>query len=86
MFICVYVLFLSACLFSVASIWLNYLRAEEQEISSRMDEQAQLHLDAAESRARAEAAEKDLSEKQTKKLIKEYQKQVICGFWSTLIQ
>jgi len=51
---------------------------EEQEISSRMDEQAQLQLEAAASRARAEANEKDLSEKQTKKLIKEYQKQVIC--------
>ena len=41
-----------------------------------MDEQAQLQLAAAVTRAQNEASEKELSEKQTKKLIKEYKKQV----------
>lgn len=41
-----------------------------------MDEQAKVYLDAAKTRAEMEAREKDLSEKQTKKLIKDYQKQV----------
>ena len=53
-----------------------YVFLEEKEIENRMEEQAQLHLAAAMTRAQNEAEEKQLSDKQTKKLIKEYQKQV----------
>ena len=63
--------------FEVKKRWVYFLYpTEEKQIASRLEEQAKLQLDAATSRAEMEAREKDLSEKQTKKLIKEYQKQV----------